>query len=90
MGWLLMHYLHALPAVSYCGLGLIKRDIAKVALLAHCDRRKRSYFVVKDFYLFFFEALQVLWLHLKILSETGSCIKRNTSCSPSSSRAKIQ
>lgn len=35
-------------------LGLIKRDIAKEALFAHCDRRKRSYFVMKDFSLFFF------------------------------------
>lgn len=53
-------------------LGLIKRDIAKEALFAHCDRRKRSYFVVKDFSLFFFEVLQILWapwIHLKIRSE---------------------
>lgn len=35
-------------------LGLIKRDIAKEALFAHCGGRKRSYFVVKDFSLFFF------------------------------------
>lgn len=35
-------------------LGLIKRDIAKEALFAHSDRRKRSYFVMKDFSLFFF------------------------------------
>lgn len=59
-------------------LGLIKRDIAKEALFAHCDRRKRSYFVLKDFSSFFFEVLQVLWaprIHLKMLSEMGSCIK---------------
>lgn len=51
-------------------LGLIKRDIAKEALFAHCNRRKRSYFVAKDFSLFFLEVLQVLWapwIQLKIL-----------------------
>lgn len=38
MGWLLMQYLHTLPAVSYC-----ERDIAKKALFAHCDMRKKLF-----------------------------------------------
>lgn len=73
-------------------LSLIKRDIAKEALFAHCDRRKRSYFVVKDFSLFFFEVLQVLWalwIQLKILSGMESCIKNKPpTCSPSSARTR--
>lgn len=36
-------------------LGSIQRDIAKEALFAHCDMRKRSYFVVNDFPGFFFK-----------------------------------